>query len=581
MNTFTKMCGILCLNLSSLLGFAQVDNSSNLGFEKGNFDGWTLSYGNVRLVNNKIEYQNTQNGTTQNRHLIVSKAQGNDPKINIEAIPMVGKEGNYALRIGKTQNGNTWERASTTFNVTANHSLFQYHFAVLLQEDDGTRHSKPQKPGFSLKITDLAGTQINCGDFDVQLEGNLLSGFKAQGDIEFRNWTTGAIDLRPHLGKTLKVEVTAHGCTGQGHFGYAYFDAELLKSEIAQASICPDINGNMTFLAPKGFEKYQWSNGVIGRALTTKPVLGEPFKVTITPFSSLDAACNFSLFYNVPFKTASQNVQTTICDGESFQIGDEEYKTTGNFTKIISRGGICDSTVNLQLLVNQVPKFNEVLNKCEGENVRIRDTVITTSGNYRIRFQRAGLCDSVVNADINFEKLEIKATKSQAITIGDPIELKGETVAGTEGNTKWLSESTELCNACHEIKLEPTKDQKYYYETVSQSGLCKRIDTTAINVVPCKVHFPDSFSPNSDDVNSKFFGFGSKCVTKILNLSIFDRWGEQIFLTENIPVSDEKYGWDGRKNGRELPPGIYTYLAKAQLLDGSVEQFEGTVNLFR
>jgi hypothetical protein len=58
------------------VSFGQVDNTSNLGFEKGNFDGWTLSYGNVRLVNNKIEYQNTQNGTTQNRHLIVSKAQG-------------------------------------------------------------------------------------------------------------------------------------------------------------------------------------------------------------------------------------------------------------------------------------------------------------------------------------------------------------------------------------------------------------------------------------------------------------------------------------------------------------------------
>ena len=140
MNTFLKMCGTLCLILPYLAGFAQVDNTSNLGFEKGNFDGWKLSYGNVKLVNNRIDYQNTQNGTIQDRHLIVSKSQGNDPKINMEAIPMVGKEGNYAMRIGKTVNGNTWERAATTFKITADHTLFQYHFAVLLQEDVN-RHS--------------------------------------------------------------------------------------------------------------------------------------------------------------------------------------------------------------------------------------------------------------------------------------------------------------------------------------------------------------------------------------------------------------------------------------------------------
>jgi gliding motility-associated-like protein len=581
MNTFLQLCGTVCCIIMPFVSFGQVDNTSNLGFEKGNFDGWTLSYGNVRLVNNKIEYQNTQNGTTQNRHLIVSKAQGNDPKINIEAIPMVGKEGNYAMRIGKIQNGNTWERASTTFKITSDHTLFQYHFAVLLQEDGGTRHTKPQKPGFSLKITDLAGTQITCGDFDVQLEGNLLAGFKAQGDIEFRNWTTGAIDLRQHVGKTLKVEITAHGCTGQGHFGYAYFDAELLRSEVRQASICPDINGNMTLLAPDGFEKYLWSNGTIGKAISAKAVLNEPFKVTITPFSSLDAACNFSLYYNVPFKTTSSSIKATICDGESFKVADEDYRLTGQYTKIISRGGICDSTVMLDLQVNAVPKLNTVFNKCEGETVMIRDTSISTSGNYQIKIQRPGKCDSIVYADVNFENLEIKSIDNQTITIGDPILLSGQTTHGTEGNTRWLSENTELCSACHSFLIEPITEQNYFYETVSQSGLCKRSDTTTVKVVPCTVHFPDSFSPNSDALNSKFFGFGSKCVSKLLTLMIFDRWGEQVFLTENIPVSDETYGWDGRKNGRELSPGLYSYKAQAVLLDGTMEKFEGVVNLLR
>jgi gliding motility-associated-like protein len=581
MNTFLQFCGIVCFVFVSFVSFGQVDNTDNLGFEKGNFDGWTLSYGNVRLTNNTIEYRNAQNGTIQNRHLIVSKSQGNDPKVIIEPIPLVGKEGNYAMRIGKTQNGNTWERASTTFRVTANHTLFQYHFAVLLQEDNGTRHTKPEKPGFSLKITDLAGTQITCGDFDVQLEGSLLAGFKAQGDIEFRNWTTGAIDLRQHIGKTLKVEITSHGCTGQGHFGYAYFDAELLRSEVRQASVCPDINGNITLLAPDGFEKYTWSNGSQGKSLSAKAVLGEPFKVTITPFSSLDAACNFSLYYNVPYKTTTRNLKATICEGEAFKIADEAFKTSGQFSKTISLSGICDSIINLDLLVNTVPKLHTIVSKCDGEVFQIRDTLITTNGIYQIRIPRTGMCDSIVNADINFEKLKIKATDNQVITIGEEILLKGETTEGSEGSSLWMADNSTICNNCNSVLVEPISDKIYYYETISQSGLCKRSDTTAVKVVPCTVHFPDSFSPNNDALNSKFFGMGSKCVSKILDMSIYDRWGEQIYFQQNFPVSNQNYGWDGHKNGRPSPAGLYVYLVNAQLIDGSTLHFEGSVNLFR
>ena len=581
MNTFPKKCILIGLLTLAFSAKAQVNNIDNLGFEKGTFEGWTLSYGQVQLGTNGVKYINEKPGTISNRHEIVSVNQGNDPKIKNEAVPMVYTGGRYSMRIGKTQNGNTFEKASTNFTVTADHSLFQYHFAVLLQEDADNHHTKFQKPGFSLKITDLGGTQITCGDFDVQLEGNLLTGFKAQGDIEYRNWTTGAIDLRSHIGKTLKVEIIAHGCTGQGHFGYAYFDAELIKSEIKQISVCPDLNGNMTLIAPDGFEKYVWSNNVTGKAITAKPVLGEPFKVTITPYSSLDAACNFSLYYNIPFKRTDTTLSVKLCDGEQFKVEDTFYKTTGNFSKIISRGGICDSTVNLKLIVDEVPKINMIFNKCDGENIKIRDSIITTGGNYKIIIPRSGKCDSIVFADVLFEKLEIKSPENQTITIGDQINLIGNTIEGTTGNNNWIEEKTEICNQCSSVTVSPITDKTYYYKVASQSNICSRIDTTQVRVVPCKVHFPDTFSPDADGLNSKFFGKGSSCVSKITLLEIYDRWGVLIFKTENTPVSDENFGWDGKVNGLEEPSGLYIFKAKAALLDGSFQEYLGNLYLLR
>ncbi|MCP9768095.1 hypothetical protein EGI22_09230 [Lacihabitans sp. LS3-19] len=581
MNTFPKKC-ILFLLLALSFGLkAQVNNVDNLGFEKGTFEGWTLSYGNVKLVNNAVAYQNEQIGSLTNRNIIVSKNDGNDPNITQEAIPVVNNGGKYAMRIGKTQGGNTFDKASTSFKVTADHSLFQYHFAVLLQEDADNHHTKLQKPGFSLKITDAGGTQITCGDFDVQLEGNLLAGFKAQGDIEYKNWTTGSIDLRQHVGKTLNVDIIAHGCTGQGHFGYAYFNAELIKSEIKQASICPDLSGNITLLAPEGFEKYKWNNGSTNRALSTNAALNSTFIVTITPFSSLDEACNFSLQYKVPFKTSDTTITMNLCDGEHFSVDNETYQYTGNYNKVISRGGICDSTVNLNLFVFEVPKIDSIFKNCLGEKLSIGDTVISTDGIYVLKIPRKNQCDSIITADVRFENLKIQATHDQSITIGDEITLEGKTLEGITGESEWLDENQNLCKNCNSFKVNPIKDQEYVFTASSLSGICTKQVSTFIKVQPCVVHFPDAFTPDSDNYNHTFFGLGSQCISKISTLKIFDRWGEEVYNASNLPVSDENYGWDGTKDGKELNPGVYIFKASAIQTDGTTQFYQGTIELMR
>lgn len=173
----------------------------------------------MALSGSTLLYQNEVMGTNNGKHLIQSNSIEVDSKITNENIFTVYKGGKNSLRIGNITTGGSFERAKTSFKVTAANTLFQYHFAVILQEDNGTRHTIYQKPGFSVKITDASGTVINCGDFDVQLKGFSQSGFKTQRDLEYRNWTTGALDLKNHIGKILNVIVTVHGCTGRRHMG--------------------------------------------------------------------------------------------------------------------------------------------------------------------------------------------------------------------------------------------------------------------------------------------------------------------------------------------------------------------------
>ncbi len=93
--------------------------------------------------------------------------------------------------------------------VTPDNVLLQYKFAVVLQFPN---HQTWQQPGFSIKVTNAANAVLACNFYEVTAAAT-ISGFQVQGDIRYRNWTAGALDLRDYVGQRITVEVTVHGCT--------------------------------------------------------------------------------------------------------------------------------------------------------------------------------------------------------------------------------------------------------------------------------------------------------------------------------------------------------------------------------
>ena len=70
----------------------------------------------------------------------------------------------------------------------------------------------------------------------------------------------------------------------------------------------------------------------------------------------------------------------------------------------------------------------------------------------------------------------------------------------------------------------------------------------------CKFYVPDIFSPNLDGINDDFRPL-SDCVAEDYALLIFNRWGQLVYKTQD--ASDR---WDGRYQGADCAPGVYTYL---------------------
>lgn len=86
-------------------------------------------------------------------------------------------------------------------------------------------------------------------------------------------------------------------------------------------------------------------------------------------------------------------------------------------------------------------------------------------------------------------------------------------------------------------------------------------------------YVPNAFTPNGDEVNDNFSGLGQGFVT--YEMLIFNRWGEQVFRSENYNAR-----WDGRdKSGGIAAQGVYVYQIRLKTPPGDEYTLRGIVAL--
>jgi gliding motility-associated-like protein len=565
--------------------FGQVTDCSNIGFEQGTLQGWKLTNGNMRLGNNQTIYENEVEGIFEEGVKIFSTSDGNDPKVTTKSIARVAAGSKYSVRLGNINHGNRFDRIQTSFIVDPVQTIFLYKFAVLLQ-DDIRGHTPYQKPGFDIKVLDEQGKSVACSEFDVQLAqvGNTaLKDFERQGDIHFKNWTTGAIDLKKYIGKKITLIVTAHGCTERGHFGYAYFDAECVKAEIKQLSKCPDKDGFMLLKAPDGFGTYNWGNGQTTQITKVKAFANDQNDVKMLPLFSLENTCELGLNHTIKYAKLDTTVNYWICEDDAVFVDNERFISTGNYVRNIRRSDVCDSTVTLNLVVTKKGRhsFSKII--CEGENVAVGDSIYTNTGNFTTTIQRPNKCDSIVVSNILVDKKINLQTNFQykVINIGDSLELVTNIDPADNNTLIWKPTDGLLCTNCPSTWVKPKKSAYYSINVQNPNKSCFDGDTMYISVEPCAVHAPDVFTPNSDGNNKTFVILGGACVKIIKSLAIYNRWGELVFFAKDFPPSNPAYGWDGTYVGKQVEADTYAYKVIYELKEGKTMDFKHALTLIR
>jgi len=107
---------------------------------------------------------------------------------------------------------------------------------------------------------------------------------------------------------------------------------------------------------------------------------------------------------------------------------------------------------------------------------------------------------------------------------------------------------------------------------------CKdSITKTVIIQEDYSIYIPNAFSPNADGVNDVFMARGDGI--KDLKMYIFDRWGNQVFFTEELGK-----GWDGSMKGKAsevVTEDVYVWKIIVKNFKGETKHLQGTVSLIK
>ena len=104
--------------------------------------------------------------------------------------------------------------------------------------------------------------------------------------------------------------------------------------------------------------------------------------------------------------------------------------------------------------------------------------------------------------------------------------------------------------------------------------------TKEITIKPLFTFYaPNTFTPNNNDnINDVFFPLGEGWDESTFKLFIFDRWGEQIYSTNDV-----KKGWDGKaKNGTDMAQqDVYTWKVDLNDIFKNQHHYIGHVTLLK
>lgn len=144
---------------------------------------------------------------------------------------------------------------------------------------------------------------------------------------------------------------------------------------------------------------------------------------------------------------------------------------------------------------------------------------------------------------------------------------------------QWAPATDLSCVDCPQPVAKTNKIIKYTAVATNNYG-CSVSDHIVVRGLcnGANIFIPNTFSPNGDNVNDKFYPRGNGLYL-IKSMRIFNRIGQLVFQKINFPADTESEGWDGTYYSKPVSPGVYMYFIEIICNNGVTFSFKGDVTV--
>jgi gliding motility-associated-like protein len=381
---------------------------------------------------------------------------------------------------------------------------------------------------------------------------------------------TATVTASPIVATTYTVSVTdANNCTAGTATVIVNLNSALSVTTSNDLSQCNGTTGALSASASggNGVYTYAWSSGTtpaVGSNVSATPSTTTVYTVTVTDGCGTPAASDSVMITVFPLPqlsitATSQNGCVPLCVGFSLNSNPAANAVSWQFTSGQSSSNTSATTVCFQTAGSFGATVNVTdINGCQNS---FTDNALVT-------------VNPLPEPEFTFDPSEP--------TNASPIVSFFDLSTGPAA-IDWLWSFGDPASSTSTIQ-QPVFDfgasgtYSVMLVTTTSAGCIDSIVHVVVIEPEFSLYVPNAFTPNRDNKNDVFLPKGVGIMSSDYHMYIFDRWGNQIFKSD-----DWSNGWDGKvKDGSTtVESDVYVWKIELRMWDGTDKAYVGHVTVVK
>ena len=406
---------------------------------------------------------------------------------------------------------------------------------------------------------EITGEEITCPGEEIELIASITGGAPPYTYLWNTGETTASIFVSPSSTQTFTVDVTDDCLTqtvAQTYEVVVPVIPLLILNESADIiEICPFIPVTLQSNASGGTSpySYSWSSNFganlgTGSTYNSLPSTTTSYTVFVTDFCGATTSADILYTITSPPLTLNMSPTVEVCPGDSIEIFANCQGGYGEYQYQWLHSGETTETVWVSPLITTNYTVS-VSDECQ---------TFTVEGTTQVIVQQP-IADFTVTSQTVFNNLPIQFQNLSQ----DAVEYE------------WFFGDGNISSNVHPSNLY--SEPGLYYITliaIDEKG-CKDTIQKPINIEEeWYIYVPNTFTPDGNRLNNTFKA--SVIGIQQLNVSIYNRWGEVVFSS-----NEPRFVWDGTYQGLLVNDGTYTYSINLITKSGREKQIVGHVNVLK